>query len=64
MSGGTINAGRFVIGGGSGATGGRGTFTMTGGTVTGSLATNLGFGGNNNTSVGVLDIQGGTYTLT
>jgi hypothetical protein len=61
MGGGSLSAGRIVIGGGSGASNGRGTFTMTGGSVTASLANNIGWSG---ASTGTLDIQGGTYTLT
>ncbi len=65
LSAGTISAGRLIIGGGSGAANGKGTWTMTGGSVTGSLATNIAFGtGTGNTCVGTLDMQGGTWTLT
>jgi autotransporter-associated beta strand protein len=64
LSGGTINCGRIVIGGGSGATNGKGTFTMTGGAVNSSTANNVGFGGSNGTCVGTLDIQAGDYTMT
>jgi fibronectin-binding autotransporter adhesin len=64
MSGGSISAGRIIIGGGTSAVAGRGTMTMTAGTVSGSQATNIGFGNAGGACVGTLDIQGGTYSLT
>jgi hypothetical protein len=64
MSGGSISTGRVVIGGGTSAVAGRGTLTMTAGTVSGSQATNVGFGNAGGACVGTLDIQGGTYSLT